>query len=145
VRSVAELYQPAAEAKGIVFSCQAASLMVDGDPSLLAQAIGNLVDNAVKYTASGAVVAIVVAGRGEEAEVAVRDGGPGIPDAEKPKVVERFYRGDASRSAPGVGLGLSLVQAVAALHGGRLELADNHPGLAASLVLPRGVGAVRGE
>jgi signal transduction histidine kinase len=145
VRSVAELYQPAAEAKGVAFACQAASVTVDGDPSLLAQAIGNLVDNAVKYAPPGVAVAVAVIERGEAAEVVVRDGGPGIPDAEKPKVVERFYRGDASRSAPGVGLGLSLVQAVAALHGGRLVLADNHPGLAASLILPRGVSGARVE
>jgi hypothetical protein len=136
VRSVAELYQPAAEAKGIRFVWDAASATVDGDPSLLAQAIGNLVDNAVKYAPGGTTVAVSAACGGQAVRVAVRDSGPGIPDAEKPKVTERFYRGDSSRSAPGVGLGLSLVQAVAALHGGTLELADNHPGLAASLVLP---------
>jgi signal transduction histidine kinase len=136
VRSVAELYQPAAEAKGIAFVCEAASAPVDGDPSLLAQAIGNLVDNAVKYAPGGTTIAVAVTRDGDGARVTVRDGGPGIPDTEKPKVTGRFYRGDASRSAPGVGLGLSLVQAVAALHGGSLVLADNDPGLAASLILP---------
>jgi hypothetical protein len=64
-------------------------------------------------------------------EICVADDGPGIPDAEKPKVAQRFYRGDTSRGTPGVGLGLSLVQAVAKLHGGTLELTDNHPGLRA--------------
>ncbi len=136
VRSVAELYQPAAEAKGIRFAWEAASALVDGDPPLLAQAVGNLIDNAVKYAPAGTTIAVSVARGPDAARVVVRDGGPGIPDAEKPRVTERFYRGDASRSAPGVGLGLSLVQAVAALHGGTLELADNRPGLAASLVLP---------
>ena len=67
--------------------------------------------------------------------VAVADNGPGIPEAEKPKVTERFYRGDASRGTPGVGLGLSLVAAVAKLHGGLLELTDNRPGLRAELML----------
>jgi signal transduction histidine kinase len=66
----------------------------------------------------------------------VEDDGPGIPDAEKDLVVERFYRGDASRGVtPGVGLGLSLVSAVATLHAGRLDLLDNHPGLVARLRL----------
>ena len=63
------------------------------------------------------------------------DDGPGIPDAEKPKVAQRFYRGDTSRGTPGVGLGLSLVEAIAKLHGGSLELADNHPGLRAQMCL----------
>ena len=64
------------------------------------------------------------------------DNGPGIRDAEKAKVVERFYRGDASRGTPGVGLGLSLAQAVARLHGSELELSDEHPGLRVVLLLP---------
>jgi hypothetical protein len=69
-------------------------------------------------------------------ELSVADTGRGISDEEKPRVPERFYRGDASRGTPGVGLGLSLVASVARLHGGRLELADNEPGLKATLVLP---------
>jgi signal transduction histidine kinase len=68
-------------------------------------------------------------------EICVADDGPGIPDTEKPKVAQRFYRGDTSRGTPGVGLGLSLVQAVAKLHGGTLELTDNHPGLRARMVI----------
>ena len=68
-------------------------------------------------------------------QIAVADNGPGITDPEKTKVVERFYRGDASRGTPGVGLGLSLVAAIARLHGGALELSDNHPGLRAGLLL----------
>jgi signal transduction histidine kinase len=67
------------------------------------------------------------------AEISVSDNGPGISDAEKIKVVERFYRGDASRGTPGVGLGLSLVQAVAKLHGSTLELSDREPGLRVAL------------
>ena len=67
--------------------------------------------------------------------ITVADNGPGIPDAEKPKVSTRFYRGDASRGTPGVGLGLTLVAAVAKLHGGALELSDNHPGLRAQMLI----------
>lgn len=138
VRSVGELYAPVAEAKGVRFSSAAAvAAAVDGDPSLLAQAIGNLVDNAVKYAAPGGQVTLGLALDGARGvRVVVRDDGPGISDADKPRVTERFFRGDASRSAPGVGLGLSLVAAVASLHGGRLDLADAHPGLEASLILP---------
>jgi hypothetical protein len=69
------------------------------------------------------------------------DRGPGIPDGEKAKVTERFYRGDASRGTPGVGLGLSLVAAVARLHGGKLVLSDNHPGLQARVILMHAAGA----
>ena len=69
-------------------------------------------------------------------EVSVSDDGPGIPDNEKSKVTERFYRGDASRVTAGTGLGLSLVAAVAKLHGGSLALTDNHPGLRATLIFP---------
>jgi hypothetical protein len=69
-------------------------------------------------------------------EIAVADDGPGISDSEKAKVFERFYRGDASRGTPGAGLGLSLVQAVAKLHGSVLELSDRRPGLCVMLVLP---------
>ncbi|MGH8132088.1 MAG: sensor histidine kinase, partial [Steroidobacteraceae bacterium] len=69
-------------------------------------------------------------------EIAVADNGPGIAAADRPKAVERFFRGDASRGTPGVGLGLSIVDAVARLHGGVLQLLDNHPGLRAQMVLP---------
>jgi two-component system sensor histidine kinase/response regulator len=69
-------------------------------------------------------------------ELSVADNGPGIDDAEKAKVVERFYRGDASRGTPGVGLGLSLAQAVAKLHGSALELSDLNPGLSVLLTIP---------
>ena len=72
------------------------------------------------------------------ASITVADNGPGVPEAAQNKVLERFYRLETSRSAPGSGLGLSLVAAVAELHDGRLALADNHPGLRASLILPLG-------
>jgi signal transduction histidine kinase len=73
---------------------------------------------------------------GGSVEISVADNGPGIDDAEKAKVVERFYRGDASRGTPGVGLGLSLAQAVAKLHGSALELSDLNPGLSVLLTIP---------
>ena len=81
-------------------------------------------------------IAVSAARRSDGAiEVTVSDDGPGIPDTEKPRVTERFYRCAASGGKPGVGLGLSLVAAIARLHGATLELSDNHPGLRAGLVL----------
>ena len=132
-----EFYLPAAELKDVELSFHAAEpIIVKGDPLLLAQAVGNLIDNALKYAGDGGGVVVEVGQRADGAvEICVADGGPGIPDAEKLKVTERFYRGDASRGTPGVGLGLSLVEAVAKLHGGGLTLKDNHPGLRAQMLV----------
>lgn len=138
VEDAVELYAPAAEAKGISLSSSATPrLELKGDRQLLAQAIGNLLDNAVKYTPAGGRIQIT-AGPAEDGGIGivVGDSGPGIPEAERPRVVQRFYRGDASRHAEGVGLGLSLVEAVARLHGGELRLEGNNPGLLAVLALP---------
>ena len=138
IEDVADLYRPAAEAKSIALSVGApAGLVANGDPFLLAQAIGNLVDNAIKYAPVQGSVALRLDRRGAgDVEVAVVDDGPGIPDEEKHRVTQRFYRGDSSRAKAGVGLGLSVVASVAKLHGGSLVLTDNHPGLTASLYLP---------
>ena len=132
-----ELYLPAAELKGINLACRdTGPIPVAGDPLLLAQAVSNLIDNALKYASDGGNVSVEVLRRAEGAvEITVADDGPGISDAEKPKAPERFYRGDISRGTPGVGLGLSLVAAVAKLHGGQLVLADNHPGLRAQMLI----------
>jgi hypothetical protein len=132
-----EFYAPAAELKNIRLQLRAdASLKVSGDPVLLAQALSNLIDNALKYTPeSGAIDVTLQRRASDRAEIAVTDNGPGIDDSEKAKVVERFYRGDASRGTPGVGLGLSLAQAVAKLHGSALELADRGPGLRVVLTM----------
>jgi len=133
----AEFYHPVAELKGVMLTfASSGDLIGTGDPLLLAQAIGNLIDNALKYAQERGTIAVQAIRRPDGAiEVSVSDDGPGIPDDEKPKVTTRFYRGDASRGTPGVGLGLSLVAAVAKLHGGVLELTDNHPGLRATLLM----------
>jgi signal transduction histidine kinase len=137
---VVEFYSPAAEIKDVTLSFTSTGpVMVSGDPTLLAQAVGNLIDNALKYAGEHGSVKVEVQTRSDAAiEISVADDGPGIPDSEKPKVAQRFYRGDMSRGTPGVGLGLSLVQAVAKLHGGRLELADNNPGLRARVIIEPG-------
>jgi len=135
-----EFYLPAAELKNLSLVCrESAALRVRGDRVLLAQAVNNLIDNALKYSAEGGRVAVELEhGPQEHVAIVVADDGPGIADAEKPKATQRFYRGDASRGTPGVGLGLSLVEAIAKLHGGALELGDNHPGLRARMVIARG-------
>lgn len=135
---IGELYAPLAEEKQARFVVRAAAdLRANGDPHLLAQAIGNLVDNAVKYAPSGGVVSLHVgpADAGYN-EIIVADNGPGIADAEKSSVTRRFYRCRRNNGETGIGLGLSLVDAVARLHDGSLSLRDNHPGLNAVLTLP---------
>jgi signal transduction histidine kinase len=136
-----EFYAPAAELRGIRLTCQSdGAAQVAGDPVLLAQALGNLIDNALKYAPlNGAVEVAVRRGTGDAIEVSVADDGPGIDAAEKSKVMQRFYRGDSSRGTPGVGLGLSLVQAVAKLHGSLLELRDRKPGLDVVMTMHGGV------
>jgi len=138
--SAVEFYAPAAELKGISLTFHSEGpVTVSGDPVLLAQALSNLIDNALKYAPDNGSISVTVLRSADGAvQIAVADNGPGISDAEKGKVVERFYRGDASRGTPGVGLGLSLVQAVAKLHGSALEFVDGHPGLRAVLTLPAG-------
>jgi signal transduction histidine kinase len=138
LREVAEMYAPLAEQKRIELALGAAEPSpVRGDPDLLAQAIGNLIDNAVKFSPAGSAVSVALA-RNERGriDIVVADRGPGIPDAEKAEVSRRFYRGASSRGAEGVGLGLSVVAAIARLHGGALALADNQPGLIATLTVP---------
>jgi signal transduction histidine kinase len=119
--------------------------MVRADRQLLGQAIANLIDNAIKYgtaevagNGAGAEpeVEVRVEAKGPVAEIVVTDRGPGVPAADRERVLGRFVRLEASRSEPGSGLGLSLVAAVARLHGGSLRLEDNEPGLRVILALP---------
>ncbi|MBM3629720.1 MAG: HAMP domain-containing protein, partial [Alphaproteobacteria bacterium] len=133
---VAELYQPLAEQRGLALEATLAPAACTGDRTLVAQALANLVDNAIKYTQAGGHVRVATAMRDGNVELVVEDDGPGIPEGERDKVVRRFYRLEPSRGTPGSGLGLSLVVSVARLHGGRLELEDAAPGLRARLVLP---------
>jgi signal transduction histidine kinase len=138
VEDAAELYGPAAEAKGLGLDSHAeAGLILNGDRQLLAQAIGNLLDNAIKYSLAGGIVTLnAVRETDGRITIVVADTGPGIPEDERGRATQRFYRGDSSRHAEGVGLGLSLVEAVARLHGGDLRLDGNNPGLRAILALP---------
>jgi signal transduction histidine kinase len=142
-----EFYEPAAELRNIDLKFRSdGPLPVSGDPVLLAQALSNLIDNALKYAPENGCIEVAVRKLSDSsAEVSVSDNGPGIDAAERSKVVERFYRGDASRGTPGVGLGLSLVEAVAKLHGSALALRDQSPGLRAVLTLPVDANAAAAE
>ena len=164
-RDVGELYEPLAEEKGLELKVEAPTAApVRGNRELVSQALANLIDNAIKYaapngkadavangaasngSANGAPAEIVVAAgnEGERIALSVADHGPGIPEADRGRVVERFVRLEQSRSAPGSGLGLSLASAVARLHGGELKLEDNCPGLRSIIALPRAGPAVTG-
>jgi signal transduction histidine kinase len=136
VRDVGELYQAAAEERHVTLRCEAQSVEIFGDRELLAQMLTNLVDNAIKYTPEGGVVTVRLERRGDTALLSVADTGPGIPDADRDRVLQRFTRLDQARSQPGNGLGLALVSAVAAQHHGRLTLGDNAPGLVVTIELP---------
>jgi signal transduction histidine kinase len=143
-RDVSELYEPLAEEKGLALKVDAtAAAPVRGNRELVSQALANLIDNAIKYAAPGklngspAEIVVKAGSEGERITLSVEDRGPGIPEADRGRVVERFVRLEQSRSEPGSGLGLSLASAVARLHGGELKLEDNHPGLKSTIALPR--------
>lgn len=149
---IAELYEPLAEEKGLSLEVKTPeSVPLHGNRELISQVLSNLVDNAIKYAAPGAqaageppagkpcAVTLSVETEGDKVALSVADQGPGIPQEDRGRAVERFIRLEKSRSVPGSGLGLSLASAVAKLHGGELRLEDNAPGLRAVLVLPRGL------
>jgi signal transduction histidine kinase len=142
---VGELYEPLAEEQGLSLDVDAPGpISLRGNRELISQALANLVDNAIKYAgpeakASGvpSVVSVRARAEGDRVLLSVCDSGPGIPESERGRAVERFVRLEKSRTIPGSGLGLSLASAVAHLHGGELRLENNAPGLCAVMVLPR--------
>ncbi|TFW32227.1 sensor histidine kinase [Massilia horti] len=132
-----ELYEAVAEEQGVTLAVSAnGPLPARGDRDLLGSALASLIDNAIKYGGPGARVEVSVRRMADVMALAVRDNGPGVPPSELDRLCERFYRVDRSRHLPGNGLGLSIVTAIAQLHGGRLALANANPGLEASLLLP---------
>jgi hypothetical protein len=135
---ISELYAPLAEEKGVSLHISpSGTTMIDGNRSLISQALANLVDNAIKYTPAGGKVTVTASDTPLGVELTVADTGPGIAAAERARVIERFVRLEASRNSPGTGLGLSLVAAVARLHDAKLLLEDNAPGLRAVIRFPR--------
>lgn len=140
VADVVELYEPAAEEQGVALEAVVAgAAVVSANRELVAQALSNVVDNAIKYSAgSGDAPRVVVSLLEEEGGVAmeVADNGPGIDEDDRDRVTERFVRLEQSRSQPGSGLGLSLAKAVMKFHGGGLELSGRNPGLSVRMVFP---------
>ena len=135
-RSAAERYEPVAEEKGFVLSLATEpGVRIRGSRHLLSQALANLLDNALKYAGGGEIQIRVLRGEGRAA-LEVSDRGQGIPEADRETVFNRFVRLEPSRTTPGNGLGLSLVQAVVRRHRGIVELADNRPGLRVRLEFP---------
>jgi signal transduction histidine kinase len=136
-RSAGGLYDEIASAKQIALSIETIDTPVQGDATRLRQAIANLIDNAIKYTPEGGRVFVATIRREKEAVLTVSDSGPGVPEVEQPRIWERLYRGDQSRSQSGLGLGLSLVRAIVEAHGGRVSVRNaSDSGAVFELALP---------
>ena len=142
-----ETYLPVAEEHGQrLIGAVASDLRVQGDRELLAQAVANLIENAINHAPSGATLHVLGDKADRHAElvqIIVSDDGPGIPAAFRTRVLQRFYRLESSRTTPGQGLGLSLVQAIAELHDAKLILEDNEPGLRCVMQFPPLAGPAR--
>jgi len=136
------IYQAVAEDAGKILEAEITpEVFCEGDPDLLLQLCVNLVENAIKHTPSGTTIRLKVVA---PCQLEVSDDGPGIPDTELGRVTERFYRLDRSRSAPGNGLGLALVAAIAQIHEADFRLSDNEPGLRARLIFSQSAGSMSG-
>ncbi len=133
--TIAELYRPMAEENGQhLLEMVDASLTMQGERELLMQLFANLIENALRHTPRGSTVTICAARSGGDLVVSVVDDGPGIPENMHEKVLQRFFRLEASRTTVGSGLGLSLANAIVKVHDARLELTDAKPGLRAAVI-----------
>ena len=138
VASLGEAYEAAFEDRDKTLTCDVAKdIRLSGDQELLAQMITNLLDNAIEHARDGAKVRLSLRSDGQSAVIEVADNGPGIAPTHQDRIFERFYRGEASRTTPGNGLGLSLVKAIADLHGATVELRPNDEGSTFVVTLPR--------
>jgi len=135
-RTIVEVFEPAAVEHGQILQSDLAeeSLIVTGDRALLGQMLSNLLENAMRHTPRGTTITVALDRHKGRPRLRVTDTGPGIPLDERDKAVRRLYRLDRSRHTPGNGLGLSLVDAVAKLHGAEFELGENAPGLSAIIL-----------
>ena len=133
---VIDAYRPDLEASGRRLSLQLEPASFSGDADLVAQAVGNLLENALRHTLPGSMIAVRVEHVGDNAVFSVTDDGPGIPGEERDAVLQRFHRLESSRTTRGSGLGLPIVAAIAKRHGASLELSDASPGLKAAFAFP---------
>jgi signal transduction histidine kinase len=137
---VADIYEPVAEQAGDRLVCAVgtqAKAAMQGDRELLNQLFANLIENAIRHSPAGTRIGVELHNRADRHLAVVWDTGPGIPAGEREHVFRRLYRLERARSTPGSGLGLSLVAAIAELHGARVELADNEPGLRVTVSFPK--------
>jgi signal transduction histidine kinase len=133
---ISEMYDVVAEEQGLAMRLDISPVLpAFGDRDMIQQAVANLLDNALKFSPPGGAISLIAHPKAGGVEIEVSDQGPGIPEADRSRAAERFFRGESARSTPGSGLGLSLVQAVAQLHGGTLTLSDAAPGLRAVVTL----------
>jgi signal transduction histidine kinase len=133
-----ELYEPLAQEKDQLIEWYSHEISsVHGDRDLLFQAFSNILDNAIKYSPEQGRIQVLLDEQEDCTDISIVDTGPGIPEEEIAKVLERFYRLESDRSSPGNGLGLSLVDAIAKLHHGKLHLADDQSGLRVTISLPK--------
>ena len=136
VHAIHDLYQPVADEKNITLSLTVGAVPpVYGDHDLLIEAVGNLVDNAVKFTPEGGTVRVSLAERDRKPVIRIEDNGPGIAPEEREMVFTRFYRSGWTRGTGGNGLGLSLVAAIGHLHDIKIAIGDNHPGCVVELLV----------
>jgi signal transduction histidine kinase len=142
VASLVQSYGPTAEEqKRVLAASIAPGITIDGDRELINQLVVNLLDNAMRHTPAGTPITVSLAEESGAVALEVADNGPGVPEAERERIFERFYRCEASRTTPGSGLGLSLVSAVSGLHRGAIQVLDNMPGLKFRIEFLRTAGA----
>jgi signal transduction histidine kinase len=137
---VADIYEPVVEEAGDRLECSMpASLKgsIWGDRELLTQLFANLIENSIRHSPKGIRIGVGLHNQFDRYVAVVWDTGPGIPEDERNNVFRRLYRLERARSTPGSGLGLSLVAAIAELHGASVELHDNKPGLRISVSFPK--------
>jgi len=137
VNDVADSFAPSLEEDGrTVEQAVEPDIWIHGDRELITLSLANLLENCAVHTPSDSIVTIRLKRNGEYAELIVADDGEGVPDGERTRIFQRFYRLEASRTAPGSGLGLSIVTAVADLHSASLTASDNKPGLRIEMLFP---------
>lgn len=143
VRDIAEVHRPALEDAGLRLAVETQPAVILGDRALIQRIVGNLLDNALVHTPAGTSVRVEVSMQAERATIRVADDGPGVPPQDRERIFERLIRLDASRSRPGHGLGLSMVEAVALAHGGTARVVPGDEGLSIEVGFPALSGQTR--